>query len=123
MKSAAALLGLAAPALSIDNGLGRTPPMGWRSWNLYGGNANQDLLENIMEGMVSRKRTVDGVPTSLCDLGYCDVGLDDNWQKCGAGADGYSFHDSEGNPIVNTERFPDLKAMTTHAHNLGITAG
>merc|ERR1719463_466633 len=32
--------------------------------------------------MVSKKRPVDGVPMSLCDLGYCDVGLDDNWQEC-----------------------------------------
>ena len=29
-----------------------------------------------MDGMVSTKRMVDGKPTSLCDLGYCDVGLD-----------------------------------------------
>ena len=32
-----------------------------------------------MDGMVSRKRTVNGVPTSLLDLGYSDVGLDDAW--------------------------------------------
>merc|ERR1719383_1271092 len=38
-----------------------------------------------MDGMARRSRMVDGVPTSLCDLGYCDVGLDDNWQACGAG--------------------------------------
>jgi hypothetical protein len=32
-----------------------------------------------MDGMVSKKRTVNGVPTSLKDLGYLDVGLDDAW--------------------------------------------
>ena len=64
--------------LAIDNGLGLTPPMGWRSWNLYGADVNQTLIEGIMDGMVSKKRSVDGVPTSLCDLGYCDVGLDDS---------------------------------------------
>ena len=26
---------------------------------------------------------VDGAPTSLCDLGFCDVGLDDAWQARG----------------------------------------
>ena len=31
--------------MAIDNGLGRKPPMGWRSWNLYGGSVNQDLIE------------------------------------------------------------------------------
>lgn len=102
---------------SIDNGLGRTPPMGWRSWNLYGANVNQSVLQHIMDGMVSRKRQVNGVPTSLCDLGYCDVGLDDNWQDCKGGHQ-YSYHDDAGIPIINTDRFPDMVAMTSHAHQL-----
>tara|TARA_B110001452_G_scaffold33832_1_gene26169 strand:+ start:340 stop:1239 length:900 start_codon:yes stop_codon:yes gene_type:complete len=68
---------------------------------------------------------VDGVATSLCDLGYCDVGLDDNWQECGHyGALGVlNFHDKDGNPIVNTQRFPDFNKMTDHAHGLGLTSG
>jgi hypothetical protein len=70
--------------------------MGWRSWNLFGADVNQGLIEGIMDGMVSRKRTVDGVPTSLCDLGYCDVGLDDNWQQCGSyGPDDFTYHTEE----------------------------
>lgn len=113
------------PACAIDNGKGATPPMGWRSWNLYGGNVNQQLIEGIMDGMASKNRTVGGVPTSLCDLGYCDVGLDDNWQLCaekGAGSQ-YSYHDDAGFPTVNEARFPDMKAMTNRAHRLGLTAG
>jgi len=124
MKTATAgLLVLAAPSVAIDNGLGRTPPMGWRSWNLYGANVNQKLIEGIMDGMVSKKRKVDGVPTSLCDLGYCDVGLDDNWQDCNAGMDGYHYHDASGVPVINRDRFPDMIAMTSHAHELKLTAG
>merc|ERR1719375_2652999 len=57
-------------------------------------------MERIMDGMVSKKRVVDGTPTSLCDLGYCDVGLDDNWQACGKGHL-YSYHDDMGAPMVN----------------------
>ena len=110
--------------LANDNGLARTPPLGWRSWNLYGANVNQSLIESIMDGMVRKDRKVDGIPTSLCDLGYCDVGLDDNWQACGAyGPDKLHFHDEDGNPLVNTKRFPDFKGMTDHAHKLGLTAG
>jgi len=121
---AAVAAALAVIAHAGDNGLARTPPLGWRSWNLYGGNVNQEKIEKIMDGMVSKKRTVDGVPTSLCDLGYCDVGLDDNWQKCGKyGADGLTYHDEEGNPIINTDTFPNMKDMTDHAHGLGLTAG
>jgi alpha-galactosidase len=110
-----------------DNGLALTPPMGWRSWNLYGSEVNQELIEGIMDGMVSKQRSVDGVPTSLCDLGYCDVGLDDNWQAFGAYDDGaggtLSYHDASGAPVVNADRFPDFNAMTDHAHALGLKAG
>lgn len=121
MKTALALLGVSG-VWGADNGKAITPPMGWRSWNLYGAKVDQGLIEGIMDGMVARKRMVDGKLTSLCDLGYCDVGLDDNWQKCGAGA-GTSFHDVDGNPIVNLDLFPDFNKMTDHAHSLGLTAG
>ena len=78
---------------------------------------------SIMDGMVARERLVDGVPTSLCDLGYCDVGLDDNWQDCGAGGANYTFHLDDGSPVVDLSLFPDFKQMTDHAHALGLTAG
>jgi len=118
------LLGLVGSVLAADNGRAVRPPLGWRSWNLYGAKVNQPLIEGIMDGMVSRKRMVDGKPTSLCDLGYCDVGLDDNWQNCSAGKPwGNNFHDGNGNPIVRDDTFPDLKSMTDHAHKLGLTAG
>jgi len=109
--------------LALDNGRGITPPMGWRSWNLYGANVNQSLMEGIMEGM-RKKRPVDGVPMSLCDLGYCDVGLDDNWQECGHhGVGKYTYHSDAGFPLVNAKRFPDFVAMTSKAHSLGLTSG
>ena len=111
---------LAQEASSNDNGLGNTPPMGWRSWNQYFGDVDQSLMERIMEGMVNRARFGHtGQPTSLCELGYCDVGLDDNWQECGSpeAAPGMNYHDINGNPIVNRKRFPDLKQMTDFAHS------
>ena len=40
--------------LSNENGLARTPPLGWRSWNLYGANVNQSLIEGIMDGMIRK---------------------------------------------------------------------
>jgi len=123
---AAHILGLSflvGETFANDNGLALLPPMGWRSWNLYGRNVNQELIEGIMDGMVSKKREVDGEPTSLCDLGYCDVGLDDNWQNCNAGVGGNNYHDGDGNPIINFELFPNMTAMVDHAHDLGLTAG
>mgnify|MGYP006091369077 CR=1 FL=1 len=119
------ILSLATVASANDNGLALTPPQGWRSWNLFGNNVNQQLIMSIMKGMTDRSNMVDGKPTSLCDLGYCDVGLDDNWQDCGSkdAAFGMHYHDKEGNPLVNYKRFPDFKNMTDYAHTLGLTSG
>ena len=77
-----------------------------------------------MDGMVSRKRSVNGVLTSLLDLGYSDVGLDDAWQLCGSyGGDKYTYHDENGKPVVDTSMFPDFNEMTDYAHSIGLTAG
>ena len=52
------------------------------------------------------------------------MGLDDNWQHCGSyGSDNFTYHDEAGFPVVNPARFPDMLAMTNHAHKLGLTAG
>ena len=84
-----------------------------------------------MDGMVRREREVDGVLTSLCDLGYCEVGVDDGWQSCtlapgvvpGTWPPTGSFHDDDGNPIIDTDKFPSLKSMMDHAHALNLTSG
>jgi hypothetical protein len=45
-------------------------------------------------------------------------------QKCGSyGPQNYTYHDAAGNPVVDTEKFPDMKAMVDVAHSLGLTAG
>ncbi len=90
----------------------------------YQGNINQWIMQATMDALVDRSRSVNGVPTSLADLGYSDAGLDDVWQKCGSyGPQNWTYHDAQGNPVVNTETFPDLKAMTTYAHDRNLTAG
>jgi len=108
----------------IDNGLGITPPMGWRSWNLFGRNVSQKLLMDQMTALVTKKRMVNGKLMSLKDLGYMDVGLDDAWQKCGKyGPHKNKYHLETGQSVVDTSVFPNMKDMTDHAHGLGITAG
>ena len=62
-------------------------------------------------------------PASLCDLGYCSAGLDNNWNKCQskvAGAE-YAYHYNNGSPAVDTSRFPSMSSMTQKAHGLGLT--
>jgi hypothetical protein len=109
-------------ALAIDNGLGLTPPMGWRSWNCYGNSISQQKMEAVMDAMASRVRTVNGKNMSLVDVGYDRVGLDDNWQACGKGAMG-SFHDAQGNPLINLNTFPNMSDMTAHGRSLGLHVG
>ena len=43
-------------------------------------------------------------------MGYNDAGLDDVWQKCGSyGPENYTYHDGAGNPVVDVDKFPDMK--------------
>eukprot|EP01062_Namystynia_karyoxenos_P054556 TRINITY_DN449_c0_g1_i1.p1 TRINITY_DN449_c0_g1~~TRINITY_DN449_c0_g1_i1.p1 ORF type:complete len:440 (+),score=129.98 TRINITY_DN449_c0_g1_i1:86-1405(+) len=122
VRAGAVLLALLPGAAALDDGLALRPPMGWRSWNCYGGDVTQDKMQAVMDQMAARTRSVDGKPTSLADLGYINCGLDDAWQACGTGKDG-SFHDANGHPLINKTRFPDMKAMTDHAHSKGLHAG
>ena len=92
---------------ALDNGLAITPPRGWRSWNFYGDDINQAHMEAAAEALASRSRKVGGVPTSLADLGFVGVGVDDGWQLCDSGPGGTGFHNGTGYPLVNGSRFPD----------------
>lgn len=97
-------------------GLAQKPPMGWRTWNAFDRNVDQKIMTSTMDAMTRRGRLVNGIPSSLLDVGYNRVGLDDNWQACGTGVNG-SFHSADGTPLVNTERFPDLTEMCKYAHS------
>ena len=61
---------------AAEDGLARTPPMGWRSWNFYACEINVGVFERQADALVDRPRPVDGKPTSLLDLGYDTVGID-----------------------------------------------
>lgn len=75
-------------------------------------------MEEVMDKLVLKHH--DG--SSLKDLGYVGVGLDDNWQACGKGHSG-SFHSADGTPLWNNDTFPDPVSMVKKAHRLGLKAG
>jgi alpha-galactosidase len=114
---------LLTSALALDNGLGVTPPRGWRSWNFYGPDINATSMLASYAGLADRSRKVDGMPTSLCDLGFCGADIDDGWQACYTGPDGVGFHNASGYPNVDKERFPDMRALTDRAKALGLRPG
>ena len=101
----------------------RAAPMGWRSWNCYHLNISDAKMRSVISAVVSKERSDHaGTPTSLKDLGYARVGIDDGWQECGKGAAG-TFHDKAGHPIVNTQRFPDMKGLVDSGHAQGLEMG
>lgn len=75
-----------------------------------------------MRAMVARNLTVGGKPTSLADLGFTDVGLDDNWQACGKGVNGSFTSFPDFAPLINPS-FPDMKGMVDYGHSLGLSVG
>ena len=103
--------GIARPAL---------PTMGWRSWNWFACDIDQEIMERQAEAMVATPPWAD---KSLLQLGYSTIGLDDCYQSC-TGPDG-SFHDPEANgaPIINRSKFPSLSDMTAKARALGLRPG
>ena len=110
------LLLLAAGTASAAPSDARSPPMGWRSWNLFEGDVSQALLLQQVEGLVRVRH--EGV--SLRDLGYSTIGLDDGWQDCSSGN---GYHDNvTGVPKVNA-KFPDMRAMTAAARAKNVSMG
>ncbi len=44
-----AILGAAATAAPVSNGLARTPPMGWSSWNQFGDDINEKVVVETVD--------------------------------------------------------------------------
>ncbi len=104
---AATLLVCAAPALkALDNGLARTPPMGWNSWNKFGCNVSEQLIKEAADAVVS---------SGMKDAGYQFVVIDDCWQVS---------RDDNGNIIPDAKRFPSgMKALADYIHSKGLKFG
>lgn len=62
--------GFVSAVLGGFNGMARTPPMGWRSWNELGCNVSQPDIIAAARGLADTSRLVNGTATSLLQLGY-----------------------------------------------------
>jgi len=82
-----------------------TPPMGWNSWNCWGGRVSAEKVLLSARGMVS---------SGLIDHGWTYINIDDAWQ----GKRGGDFHAIQGN-----EKFPDMKGLCDQIHAMGLKAG
>ena len=124
-RRALCLAGLVVPASAANDGLARTPPMGWRSWNYYACEISAHVFERQVDALADRSRSVDGAPTSLADLGYRTVGIDDCWQDCTSPRSlNGSYHSATGEPLVDAARFPNgLRGLSDYATARGIGLG
>jgi alpha-galactosidase len=87
-----------------DNGLARTPPMGWNSWNKFAGRVDDAAVRAMADAMVSN---------GMKAAGYEYVNIDDTWQ---------GHRDAQGNIIPN-KKFPDMKALADYVHSKGLKIG
>jgi alpha-galactosidase len=104
--AAVGFLAAAGRLQAIDNGLARTPPMGWNSWNKFACNVSEDLIKQAADAMVS---------SGMQDAGYQYVVIDDCWQV---------DRDAQGNIVPDAKRFPSgIKALADYVHGKGLKFG
>jgi alpha-galactosidase len=87
-----------------DNGLARTPPMGWNSWNHFAERVDDRVVREAADAMVS---------SGMAAAGYTYVNIDDTWE---------AGRDAQGNILANG-KFPDMKALADYVHSKGLKLG
>ncbi len=96
-------------ALALENGLARTPPMGFNNWNTTGCRAvfNEAMVKGVADYFVA---------SGLREAGYQYVNLDDCWAETSRGPD--------GNLVPSRTRFPNgIKSLADYIHARGLKIG
>jgi len=87
-----------------DNGLARTPPMGWNSWNKFASRVDDATVRSVADAMAAN---------GMKDAGYQYINIDDTWE---------AGRDAQGN-IQTNKKFPDMKALADYVHSKGLKLG
>ena len=94
-------------AQALENGVARTPPMGWNSWNTFGCNISESLIRQMADAMAS---------SGMRDAGYQYVVVDDCWFD--------PQRDAQGNLRGSASKFPSgMKALGDYIHARGLKFG
>ncbi|MBV9865428.1 MAG: putative Ig domain-containing protein [Abitibacteriaceae bacterium] len=91
--------------IKIGDQICLTPPLGWNSWNCFGGAVDQEKVRAQAQAMAK---------SGLVKHGWTYINIDDTWQ----GKRGGKYNALQGN-----EKFPDMKQMCDEIHALGLKAG
>ena len=101
-----AIFALGPVAVSLNQQLASTPPMGWNSWNKFGCNVSEDLIRQIVDAMIA---------SGMKDAGYQYVVIDDCWQV---------DRDANGDIVADPKHFPSgMKALADYVHAKGLKFG
>ncbi|MBY0279646.1 glycoside hydrolase family 27 protein [Candidatus Binatia bacterium] len=95
---------LPKPTALPANGLARTPPMGFSTWNHFATEIDDRTIRGIADALVA---------TGLRDAGYVHVNIDDGWQ---------GTRDASG-VLQPNAKFPDMKALADYLHERGLKLG
>ncbi|XP_056150645.1 alpha-N-acetylgalactosaminidase-like [Lampris incognitus] len=111
------ILALSLVAMALDNGLMRTPPMGWLAWERFRCNIDCDhdpqncISENLFTDMADRLAE-DG----WRELGYVYVNIDDCWASM--------ERDKQGRLQADPKRFPGgIHRLARYMHDRGLKLG
>jgi alpha-galactosidase len=86
------------------NGLAKTPPMGWNSWNKFAGRVTAENVKGMADALVS---------SGMQKAGYVYINIDDTWE---------GVRDAQGN-IATNKKFPDMKGLADYVHGKGLKLG
>lgn len=99
---------LASPrGVALDNGVARTPPMGWNSWNKFAcPGINEKVVRDSADQMAAN---------GMKAVGYQYIVIDDCWQV---------KRDAAGNIVADPAKFPSgIKALADYVHSKGLKFG
>lgn len=99
--------GKATRPLTIVGGndaLALTPPLGWNSWNVWGGSVDDAKVRAAADAMVA---------SGLAAHGYQFISIDDGWE---------GKRDANG-VLQPNQKFPDMKALSDYVHGKGLKIG
>jgi len=111
------LFSLLHTAAALDNGLAKTPPMGWLNWERYRCNIDckndpNNCISADLFLTMAKHIAYDG----YADVGYEYVNIDDCWMERERG--------DSGQLVPNPDLFPDgVDALARDIHALGLKIG
>jgi alpha-galactosidase len=94
-------------ALSRNDDIAKTPPMGWNSWNLFQSNITEAKTKSVVDAFVT---------SGLKDAGYQYIVVDDCWSN--------SARDSSNTLVAQSAKFPSgMKSLADYVHGKGLKFG